>query len=620
MSSTPNLTEDTIRRIATPESFERGRQYCDRGAVGQIVRRGDQIEAEVEGSEYTPYRIRITLSPNGIAETDCTCPYDRGGACKHVVATLLAYLHQPESVEDRPTIASLLAGLNRDQLQAVLLAMAERQPALAGEIEREVQLQQSQAAAAAAATAAGSSAARQRRTPVDASSFRRQVRAALHSLDRLRSSEAYWHVGGVVDEVRRVAEQARPFVEAGDGRDALTILEAVTEEYVAGWTDLDDSDGEAGEYFGDLDLLWAEAILSADLTPTECQAWARRFADWRAEVDDYGIDDAFSAAEQAAAEGWDDPLVRRALRGAATGQQARGRDSEDGGEDLAVGDRRLTAVRLAILERQERFDEYLNLARATGRRAELTTMLVRLGRLQEAVEYGLSQFGTVDEALALARALHERGATAEALRIAEHGLTLQSRRPEDDGLILDVRRAALARWLRDVAQQAGQPERALNAALVAMRGEPSLADYQAIQRLAGERWPSLREDLIAALRTPAGYVLPAQVDIFLHEGLVDDAIAAVQDHLYQHDLVERVVDAAVQSRPDWVIQTCLRQAEPIMDGGKSQRYEHAVRWLEKAGAASRAAGRGADWRAYLESLIARHGRKYSLVPRLKQLL
>ena len=40
-------------------------------------------------------------------------------------------------------------------------------------------------------------------------------------------------------------EEARQFVEAGDGRSALRILEAVTEKYIAGWTDLDNSDGVA---------------------------------------------------------------------------------------------------------------------------------------------------------------------------------------------------------------------------------------------------------------------------------------------------------------------------------------------------------------------------------------
>ena len=54
---------------------------------------------------------------------------------------------------------------------------------------------------------------------------------------------------GDVQSVRQVAEQARPFIDAGDGRSALAILQGVTEAYIADWYNLDDSDGELGAYF-----------------------------------------------------------------------------------------------------------------------------------------------------------------------------------------------------------------------------------------------------------------------------------------------------------------------------------------------------------------------------------
>jgi hypothetical protein len=43
---------------------------------------------------------------------------------------------------------------------------------------------------------------------VDPKAIGQQVRAIVRSLDRMRRSEAYWHVGSVVGEVRRVLEQA----------------------------------------------------------------------------------------------------------------------------------------------------------------------------------------------------------------------------------------------------------------------------------------------------------------------------------------------------------------------------------------------------------------------------
>ena len=159
---------------------------------------------------------------------------------------------------------------------------------------------------------------------------------------------------------------------------------------------------------------------------------------------------------------------------------------------------------------------------------------------------------------------------------------------------------------------------ALRAAITGFKANKSLVAYQQIHDLAGERWPSLREELLASLREQTGYMSQAAVEIFVHEGLIDDAIRALGENSY-YSAVEMVVDAAIETHPDWCIQACKAQAEPIMDQGKSKYYHHAVRWLEKAKAAYLAAGREAEWRAYLSSLLQKHGRKYSLVPQLKTL-
>jgi uncharacterized Zn finger protein len=597
-----NLSEGAIRELATPESFARGQEYVARGAVLRLAKRGDQLEAEVEGSQLVPYRVSITLGAGGVAAAECSCPYDWGGVCKHVVATLLAYLRAPEQVEARPEIGGLLEGLDQAQLQAVLVRLVERQPALADVIESQVQALRGHPASAPAAGKPGQSATRRRRTGLDPAPFRRRVRAALRSLDHMRASEAYWQVGAVADEVRQVLEEARGFLEGGDARQALTILEAVTEEYVAGWTDLDDSDGEASGVFADLGALWTEAILAADLTAAEGRAWAERLTSWQVEVDDYGVDEAFDSAQQAALERWDDPQLQRILRGQTAGVGAARPPSGDA--------RTLAEARLRVLQRRGRTQEYLNLAAATGRRTHYAMMLVHAGRIAEAVDYGLAELTETDEALALAQTLRQAGAAPEALAIAEHGLHLEGQR------------APLARWLRDGAAAAGQPDRALEAALVAARESPNLPDYRAVQALAGERWPELRAALLTRLRERAAQAPDAPVEIFLHEGLVEEAIGVLEAEpasSYRFALVERVAEAAVQRRPEWVIRTCRRQAERVMDEGKARHYHHAVGWLEKARAAYLAAGRGGEWGAYLDGLIARHKRKYSLVPLLKRL-
>jgi uncharacterized Zn finger protein len=592
MDPLPNVTEAIIRQQASADSYLRGREYYEQGAVLRVVRRGQQVQAEVEGSQYEPYRVQITYDAGGIAQAICSCPYDWGGWCKHIVATLLACVHDPAHIDERPSLQTLLAGLDGEQLQALLLRLVELQPELADVIEAQVQRWQIQPVGDAPAL-------RQRRTSIDPDVFRRQVRSTLRSLGRMRRSEAYRHVSAVVDEVRQVLEQTKGFVAAGDGRNALAILEAVTEAYITDWVELDDSDGEASAFFEDLGSACTEAILVADLTIKERRTWAKKLAQWQHEVEDYGIGVGFEAAMAAAEQGWDYPPLVRVLQGEITDKGAWEAEAPFYADTLAI-------ARLNVLERQERYQEYLYLAEAEGQTERYVTMLVRLGRVQEAVDYGLQYLATTDEALALATALRGREEHRAALQIAEHGLNLEGSK------------APLATWVADLALGMGESGCALDAALIAFREAPELAAYQRVKELAGERWPELQRDLLADLRQGRSYDPQGPVEIFLHEGLVEDAMRAVEGSA-SYALLEQVVDAAIPSYAEWAIQTCCQQAESILNQGKSQYYHHAARWLEKARGAYRTADRETEWETYLCELMARHRRKYSLIPMLETL-
>jgi hypothetical protein len=67
----PGLTESTIRQQATAESFRRGQDYDRQGAVVSLVQRGNALEAEVEGSQYEPYRVHIAFDQAGITAPSC---------------------------------------------------------------------------------------------------------------------------------------------------------------------------------------------------------------------------------------------------------------------------------------------------------------------------------------------------------------------------------------------------------------------------------------------------------------------------------------------------------------------------------------------------------------------
>jgi uncharacterized Zn finger protein len=153
---------------------------------------------------------------------------------------------------------------------------------------------------------------------------------------------------------------------------------------------------------------------------------------------------------------------------------------------------------------------------------------------------------------------------------------------------------------------------------LAVRDDPTLERYRRVQELAGDNWPTHRDALLDQLRGTTNAYAPGPVEIFLHEGLIDDAVAAV-DKGASHVLLEQVVDAALPSHPDWVVRTSRREAAAIMDRGKSDYYGVAARWVARARDAYRVAGREAEWQAYLRQLLTEHGRKYRLVPLLKAL-
>jgi uncharacterized Zn finger protein len=529
--------------------------------------------ANVRGSSYEPYRVTVVLDEGGIVSATCTCPYDWGGYCKHIVATLLTAIRNPSEVKERPTLDALLADLDADTLRRLLGAMLAHRPDLIAWLEGQLALGKP--------TALGPSDAGQpaQRAPVNANAIRRLVRGVM------RTSGDYYATSGVVSGLNDVLQQARQAVEAGDGESALAVAEIIADETIPGWEEHDDSDGEFGGWFDELGAVFTEALLTADLTQAEREAWARKLEAWHAELEDCGVEEAFPAAIEAARQGWDAELLRRKL----AGRFRRPDPSEI--EEPWYADA-LTGARLNVLERQGRIEEYLHLAQAEGEAERYATMLVKAGRMQEAVDYGLHNLIAPEEALALAAELRRRGELRAALQIGEHGLGLSG-----------SQLGALARWVRDVAAAAGEGALALRAAVAAFKADAALADYQAVQPLAGDAWPAIQAELLSHLA--ALEFAFARTEIYLSEGMVDAAIRAVDAQRYVgHAEIMRIAEVAWQSHPDWVIRQCRQQAEPIMDEGKSKYYASAILWLELARRAYGAAGRSDEWRSYCEGLIA----------------
>lgn len=160
------LSEAAIRAGATEKSFARGRELFRRGAVSRAAIQGRTLSGVCEGSGSPFYRVRAELDEGGVRSASCTCPYDFGGYCKHVIALLLSYAHEHESFAVRKELAELLSELSREQLLALLTKLVGEQPGLYVLIE---------AALAAPSVSGSGKTAPSRRRGVDVEVYRRRV-------------------------------------------------------------------------------------------------------------------------------------------------------------------------------------------------------------------------------------------------------------------------------------------------------------------------------------------------------------------------------------------------------------------------------------------------------------
>lgn len=131
MTNLPHITEDDIRAKVTEQSYDRGIDYYQSGTVESATIRGNQLFADVQGSEWDPYQVGVTFT-GGDFTAACTCPYDWGGYCKHVVAALLTVSddNRPIPIVVKPPVADLLDGLDAHELRALVRVLVEAAPSL----------------------------------------------------------------------------------------------------------------------------------------------------------------------------------------------------------------------------------------------------------------------------------------------------------------------------------------------------------------------------------------------------------------------------------------------------------------------------------------------------------
>ena len=129
--------------------LSRGWNYAMDGMVSGIQRNGDTITAVVEGTEY--YRVEINYDGPIVREAYCSCPYAaEGNWCKHMAAVLYeiedsdyddvsAAPRKENKPEIKPSsIKDLIASVERDKLESLLLGLAGSDPRIESYIRSSI--------------------------------------------------------------------------------------------------------------------------------------------------------------------------------------------------------------------------------------------------------------------------------------------------------------------------------------------------------------------------------------------------------------------------------------------------------------------------------------------------
>lgn len=324
---------------------------------------------------------------------------------------LLTCIRDPDSVRDRPPISELVANADRETLQDLLVELADNRPEVTDWIETRLTSTEDTSTDTAVS--------------VNIESIRRQVNHALPKPGQRGHNDAYAEAERMAEELDELIEQAQIAIEAGDGETTLDVLAAITDELADNrWADLLPHDvPSVFEVIDDLSETFVEAILTAALTASERDDWEERLTEWDGKFEYYMGESTFLAAADAAAQGWDDERVQRAM----AGELDEGEFWEDDGAWYSDD---VVTARLAVLEREDRIEEYLNLAAAANQTRAYARMLVQEGRIEEAADYAIERFSTPDAVLELAKTLRAHDETRAALRVAEHGLTLDGYRKD----------------------------------------------------------------------------------------------------------------------------------------------------------------------------------------------
>ena len=589
MSTQPTLTEADIRAIVDSGSWTRGRSYYNSGRLIHPQREGDVLRGESVGSAMRPYRVEATVTGDGIQRTSCSCPL--GGSCKHVVALLLTFVHQPEAFLEMSSVGDALKEVDRAGLIGLIERMVEMHP----DLRQLVELPRP-----------GQKAAGPR---ISETEMRKQVSNALPS-----DGYDYYESYGSSDlrQVDNLVRLGDGYADAGDYANAATVYSAIARELLDEYETMSDEGGEIGEVVNVCVSGLGRCLDGIDEEPVRTEILRTLFDIYKWDIDWGGIDMGYegadflrnktSAAEKEQVAAW----ARQAL------------DATSQGDSYSSEWRRKAWGGLLLDMELDAMDDerYLEITRETGRTVDLVGKLLELERVDEAVEEAKSAEDYV--LLQIAELFRQHGHEARAVELVR-------------GRVSDANSHGLHEWLRDYAEEQGDWDEAVMLQRQILVRQPSLDAYNKLKQTAQRtgRWADLRPPVLRELEQEQQ--LGTLIQIYLDEEKADAALRTLRQidearpsvglgrpFYNRNQLALRVAQAAATSHPREAMEIYADAAAREIAMRQRGNYAVAATHLSAIRDICRQQGEEALWESMISAIREEHTRLRALQDELNK--
>ena len=587
MSIIPTVTKQHIRTFVGEQNFLKGWQHVLDGAIINPQQQAMTLKAYCYGSLPEPYHVQVTLDSNGITSFLCSCsagtPTYGNRGCDHAAALLVAWNEQPEAFTPMDGIDTILERQSKVQLIALVKQLLQQQP----EVEWQLTMPPPPG---------------HKSVPVDTDEYRRQV------------DEAFYHAGhnwdavyGISSDLYEITATAAHFAQQQDYANAAAIYEVVAEETLNHYQSYHDEDGALGRVVQDC----AESLGTLLESEREDEALREQilaaiFTVFCFDVDHGGL--GLTAEIPAEFVQHTTPeekrLVAQWVRSSLVELQEKKQESD---WRLKHYGGLLLALEADVLSDEE----FLRIGRETKSIQEVVTRLLKLERVDEAVQDASQASGW--PLVKLADLFVQYGQDAAVER-----LMYEKAQQEAYTIYAD--------WLKNHYLAKNNLAAALEMAQLIFHKRPWFAEYQKMRELALQlgSWEVIRQAALTFLEEK--HSTPVLVEVALDEGNIErtlQLLEATKPHglesyqwKYDYSLAPgvaiKVAERAEEMYPRASLDLYQQHVEHLINGHGRANYQDACSYLVKIRSLYQQMDETEQWTSYIAWIRKRHSRLRTL--------